>query len=330
MARPIKGGPGSLARAARQLSAIGLIAAMSTGCAINGRVVVPTAQPPRLLDPTVAAPSPAPGQPSPVGSAPAAQPTPASTAAPSATPAPAGRTLQIIGVVAAIDGVVWVVDGLRVRVPPAVVVAPGLGPGSLVRVVARVRGDDDDDDGQSVVALSVEAVRQVPLVGQIIALDGVALVLDGRRLLLPPGFIAPPGLAPGVIVRVVVDDDGGGALVVRLIEPLVGAQILGGPVQLIEGDIVVIGGQRLRLAPEVVLWRVRLALGEPVRIIVVPVNGVLTIVTITIVTIIAPPAVVVVPMPPPPVYVPPPPPAPRPVRPPSSGGGGGDDDDDDD
>lgn len=305
----------SLARLARLLGALVLAVALTAGCSFSGRIVAPTAQPIRLLDPTAPVQLPAPTRPG-----------MATTPVPTATPAPAARTLLIVGVVESIAGEIWVIDGVRVRVPPGAVVGPGLAVGSLVRVVARVQDDDDDD--QTITALRVEPVGEVVLVGQLIALDGVSLTVDGRVLVLPAGFVVPPGVAPGVIVRVVARDDGGRLTVLR-IEPLAEARVLGGVVELIDGNIIVIGGQRLILAPDVVLWRVRLALGEPVRIIVVPVNGVLTIVSITIITIVVPPPVVVVPIPEPTVIVVVVPPAPRPAPPPARGGDDDDDDDDD-
>lgn len=314
MPRPIKVGKDGLWRVAQTVATIGLAVALLTGCAFSGRIVAPTAQPPRLLDPTRPAATGAP-----------LQPTAAGTAGPAATPAPAERTLRIIGVVEAIEGEIWIVDGQPIRVPATIVLAPGLGVGSLVRTVVRL--GDDDDDGRAVAVL-VEPVREVALVGQVGALDGASITIDGRVIGIPAGVVVPAGLAPGAIVRVVVDDDRG-ALVLRLVEPLVEARVIGGTVELIDGDLVIIGGQRLRLAPDVVLWRVRLVVGEPVRIIVLPVSGVLTIVTITTVTVIIPPPVVVVPVPPTAtaVYVPPPPPqpAPRPAPPANR-----DDDDDDD
>lgn len=319
------------ARVAGVLVSILLIAAMVSGCTAGGRALAPTAQPPRLLDPTAPAQATA-AAPAPTGQATAA-PTAQATTAPTGqatqiapapttqpTPAPAG-TLVLIGLVELIAGELWTIDGIVVRVPAALVVAPELGLGRLVRVVLR---DDDDDDDDNLVVVRIEAVRQAPIVGQIIALDATTLVLDDRRLVIPVGLVLPPGLAPGALVRVVVDDDGG-ALVVRVVEPLVEAQIIGGTVELIGPELIIISGQRLRLAPELVLWRVRPVVGQPIRVIVLPRDGVLTIVTITIVTIIVPPPVVVVPPPPPVVVVPPPPSGGG-----GGGGGGGDDDDDDD
>lgn len=313
-----------LARASRRLTTLGLAVALTAGCTATGQVIAPTAQPGRLLDPTAPAVTVAPTQ---AGAATAAPGTPA----PTAVAAPVQGTLQIIGLVESIDGEIWVIDGLRVRVPAGAQLGPNLGVGSLVRAIVQVQ-DDDDDDEQSVVAVSVTPVRELPLVGQIGAIDATTIVIDGRTLLIPAGVVIPAGLGAGTIVRVIVDDDGG-KLVLRLIQPLVEARVLGGSIELIDGEFIVIGGQRLRLAPELVLWRVRLVTGEPVRIIVVPVDGVLTIVTITAVTIVIPPPVVVVPVPPtavPTAVPPPPPPAPRPAPPSNSGNSDDDDDDDDD
>jgi hypothetical protein len=302
--------PCQIALVARRAVALGLAASLVAGCAASGRIVAPTPQPARLLDPTAPAATVVPTQAA------------GATAAPTATPA--ARTLQIIGVVESVDGERWVVDGLRVRVGPGAVVAPGLGPGVAVRVVARAGEDDDDEQG--VVALSVDPVREVAIVGQVTAVETTSITIDGRVLVIPVGVSLPAGLAPGAIVRTVVDSDGS-LLVLRLVELLPTAQVLGGSVELLDDDVVVIGGQRLVLAPDVLLWRVRLVAGEPVRVIVLPVNGVLTIVTITVVTVVVPPAVVVVPIPEPTTVIVVAP-APRPAAPPSNSGGSDDDDDD--
>ena len=328
MKRPSDGPMRGLARAAGCLAAIGLIAALMAGCAATSQVA-PTDRSPRLLDPTGAAQaSVATAAPNattaPAGAAaPTAGTAPGGTPAPAATPAPTG-TLTLIGAVERVEGAVWVVDGLGVRVPTSAAVAPGLGAGSLVRVLARV----DDDDDQTLVAVSIGPVREAPLVGQVIAIDGATLVIDDRRVRVPAGLVLPQGLAPGTIARVVVDDDDG-ALVLRLVEPLPAARALGGTVELLGDDIVVIGGQRLRLGPGAGLWRVRPAPGRPVRVIVAPVNNVLTVVSITVVNIVVPPALVVAPVPPPVVNVRPPAPRP-PARPPASFNDDDDDDDDDD
>lgn len=319
MARPVKIRGAGIGRVMARVTVLGLAAAVATACTFAGRAVAPTPEPPRLLDPT------APVVPLPTGAV--VMPTGMAAPKPAGSAPVAEPTVQIVGVVESISGTLWVVEGTRIRVEPEVA-PPGLGVGSLVRVTARVYTDDREDPFE---AVRIELLSEVPLAGAITAIEPTRITIEGRVIMIPPGVVIPAGLAPGTIVRVVVDDDDG-TLVLRLIEPLPEARVVGGVVELIDDDDVVIGGQRLRLGAEVVLWRVRLVVGEPVRLIVVPVGGTLTIIAITVVTVVVPPPVVVMPVPtavivqPPPVIVQPPP---RPA-PPSNSGSDDDDDDDDD
>jgi hypothetical protein len=243
-------------------------------------------------------------------------------------------TAQVVGPLEAVNGDLWTIDGVTVRVPAALQPI-GLVPGGAVRAVVRL-GDDDDDRWYE--ALLVEPARALTLIGQLTLIDAGGIVVDGRRFALAPGVTLPSDLTVGSVVRVRGDDDDDdGSYTLRGVERAADARLLGGVVQRVGAGVIVVGGQELRLAPGVVLLGTAPAVGRPVQLIVEVRNSVLTVVNITIVNlvVVAPQNLV---------------PAPRPVAParpaapvvrPSGGGSNNssnnssnnrsnDDDDDDD
>lgn len=239
--------------------------------------------------------------------------------------------LILAGRIEVLDETFWVIDGVRVQIDRTtrITVQPVIG--QVVQVQAVLR----QQNGAGIpVAVQVQPLRELEVVGTVTALDDLRLVVDDRVIWLSPETVLDRRVQIGSIVRLIArhDDDDDDRerrsmrLVAATVAPLLDALVVEGPLERIDDGYLVIAGRRLTLGRGVWFPRTTLVIGLPLRVIILPVS-VQTIIAVTVIqvniNVVLPTqssitTTVIVPPPPPATMqpIPPPPPAPTSVPPP--------------